>query len=137
MVVWAKITGEHLTGSLKTEFKTVYYMVRCYCSNHHQQAPKLSTSVCAECNDLLEYAALRLDRCPYGQNKPICNRWPIDCYKPEQKEQMRLVMRYSGPRMLLSHPMLALRHLYHERGAVAALPKGNVSNRHERLKQKG
>ena len=119
MVVCAQITGERLTGSLKTEFKTVYYMVSCYCRNHHQQAQKLSTSLCSECNDLLEYAELRLDRCPYGQKKPTCNRYPNHSYKPDEKEQMRLIMRYSGPRMLLSHPILALRHLYHGHSAVA------------------
>lgn len=137
MVECARKPGGRLIGPLKTEFKTVYHMVRCYCRNHHQKAQKGCTGLCAECHDLLVYAELRLDRCPYGQNKPTCNRCPIHCYKPEQKEQMRLVMRYSGPRMLLSHPILALRHLYHEHRSVPELPKGNASNRHQRLKRKG
>lgn len=136
MVVRTQITGERLIGSLNTEFKTVYHMVSYYCRNHHQQAREQKTGLCAECHDLLEYAELRLDRCPYGQSKPTCNRCPIHCYKPEQKQQMRLVMKYSGPRMLLSHPILALRHLWHEHRAVSALPKGNVSNRHQRLNRK-
>jgi hypothetical protein len=27
------------------------------------------------------------------------------------REQMRAVMRYSGPRMILAHPVMALRHV--------------------------
>lgn len=30
------------------------------------------------------------------------------------KERMREVMRYAGPRMLLYHPVAALRHLWQE-----------------------
>lgn len=32
-------------------------------------------------------------------------------------------MRYSGPRMLLKHPVMAIRHLLHARKAVPELPK--------------
>lgn len=60
---------------------------------------------------LLEYARQRRDRCPHGDNKPFCSNCPIHCYKPEMRQQMRAVMRYAGPRMLLSNPILALRHM--------------------------
>ena len=63
---------------------------------------------------MLEYARQRRDRCPHGDNKPFCSNCPIHCYKPEMKERMRLVMRYAGPRMLLYHPIAALRHLWQE-----------------------
>ena len=36
---------------------------------------------------------------------------PIHCYAKAEREQMREVMRHSGPRMLLRHPVLAIRHL--------------------------
>lgn len=35
----------------------------------------------------------------------------VHCYKPEVREQIRQVMRFSGPRMLLYHPVLAVWHL--------------------------
>ncbi len=119
-----------LLGKLATEFKTVQAMVKIYCNNHHESKGQL----CVECLDLLQYAELRLDRCPYGENKPTCNKCPIHCYKPEQKEQMRLVMRYSGPRMLLKHPILAIRHLIHEQRNVPVKPAANASNRYKRRK---
>ncbi|WP_165313812.1 nitrous oxide-stimulated promoter family protein [Vibrio ziniensis] len=119
-----------LLGSLQTEFKTVSAMVRIYCRKHHAS----KTALCEGCKSLLHYAEIRLDRCPYGQNKPTCNRCPIHCYKPEPKESMRLVMRYSGPRMLLVHPILAIRHLLHERKEPPPQIEKDASNRHQRLK---
>ncbi|MGR5381923.1 nitrous oxide-stimulated promoter family protein [Vibrio harveyi] len=118
-----------LLGKLATEFKTVKAMVEVYCKDHHGTKGEL----CGECRELLEYAEVRLDRCPYGEDKPTCNKCPTHCYKPEPKEQMRLVMRYSGPRMLLKHPILAIRHLVHEKREVPNKPAANVSNRHKRM----
>ncbi|MGC9401647.1 nitrous oxide-stimulated promoter family protein [Vibrio genomosp. F10] len=126
------MTFEHsnlLNDSLLTEFKTVHSMLLIYCRHHHGAA-----SLCQACQELADYAETKLDRCPYGQEKPTCNRCPIHCYKPKQKEQMRLVMRYSGPKMLIPHPILAIRHLIHERKTVPDKPKPNASNRHKRQK---
>lgn len=119
-----------LSGKLLTESKTVQGMVHIYCHQHHGT----QKAICVECQALIDYAKMRLDRCPYGQNKPTCNRCPIHCYKPEPKEQMRLVMRYAGPRMLLHHPILAIRHLLNERKTLPELPLNNQSNRQKRLK---
>ena len=35
----------------------------------------------------------------------------VHCYQPQMREQIRQVMRYSGPRMLFHHPVMAIRHL--------------------------
>ncbi|MGF1910844.1 nitrous oxide-stimulated promoter family protein [Vibrio kasasachensis] len=128
--------SEMLSGELFKEYKTVAYMMEIYCKQHHQRVGE--EALCQQCLELLAYAEVRLDRCPYGQNKPTCNRCPIHCYKPEPKAEMKVVMRYSGPRMLLPHPILAIRHLIHERRpAPDAKPAANQSNRHLRIKSKG
>lgn len=127
-------TSTLLTGALVKEFQTVSAMVQIYCHDHHDAQTKGEDTLCDECRALLSYAEQRLDRCPYGQSKPTCNRCPIHCYKPAPKEQMRLIMRYAGPRMLLHHPLLAIRHLLHERKAVPSQPPMNQSNRHLRQK---
>ncbi len=119
-----------LKGALFTEFKTVSAMIDIYCRKHHRN----TSSECEECQQLRTYAETRLDRCPYGQSKPTCNKCPFHCYKPEPKQQMKSVMRYSGPRMLLPHPILAIRHLLHERRAIPEKIEKNASNRHMRLK---
>ncbi|MEG0375126.1 MAG: nitrous oxide-stimulated promoter family protein, partial [Raoultibacter sp.] len=33
------------------------------------------------------------------------------CYKPEEREKIRAVMRHAGPRMMTKHPIAAIRHL--------------------------
>lgn len=132
----AKPHSELLTAELLKEYQTVAYMMEIYCKRHHSREE--GQTLCSLCRELLDYAEVRLDRCPYGQNKPTCNRCPIHCYKPEPKVQMKAVMRYSGPRMLLPHPLLALRHLRHEkRPAPSSKPVANLSNRHLRTKNKG
>ncbi|MGR5205955.1 MULTISPECIES: nitrous oxide-stimulated promoter family protein [Vibrio] len=124
--------SEILLGKLATELKTVKAMIEVYCHDHHGTKGEL----CSACRKLLDYAEVRLDRCPYGEDKPACNKCPIHCYKPEPKELMRLVMRYSGPRMLIHHPILAIRHLVHEKRSVPEKPIANASNRHRRAAQK-
>ncbi|MGR5078892.1 nitrous oxide-stimulated promoter family protein [Photobacterium swingsii] len=116
-----------LLGSLNTEFKTLTAMVHIYCRDHHG-----STTLCAECDDFLSYAKMRLDRCPYGEAKPTCKQCPIHCYKKEYKNRSQIIMRYSGPRMLYKHPILAIRHLLAERRPVPSKPATNASNRHRR-----
>jgi Nitrous oxide-stimulated promoter len=86
-------------------------MVRLYCADHHHH----ENGLCPACRDLLDYSLQRLDRCPYGEAKPACRECPVHCYQPARRDAMREVMREAGPKMLLSHPWLALVHLWKER----------------------
>jgi len=92
---------------LAREWLTVKIMVGIYCADHHNFS---SDSLCEHCDEFLHYAERRLEKCPYGEDKPTCANCPIHCYKPARKEQVRKIMRYAGPRMLLRHPILAVRH---------------------------
>ena len=67
--------------------------------------------LCADCAELLAYARARLEKCRYGAEKPTCAKCTTHCYKPAMRERVRAVMRYSGPRMLKEHPVLAVAHL--------------------------
>jgi len=82
-------------------------MIRMYCSAHHQRGKTL----CQECNALLEYATRRLEKCPFGENKPVCQRCPVHCYTKEKRAHVRRVMRFAGPRMIWHHPLLTVRHV--------------------------
>lgn len=101
------------------ESKTIDTMVTMFCRDHHSR----SDVPCSECADLRAYALQRLEKCPFGDGKPTCAKCPIHCYRPAMRERIREVMRYSGPRMLLQHPVLAIRHMLHERKAVPAMRK--------------
>ncbi|MCE9680251.1 nitrous oxide-stimulated promoter family protein [Shewanella sp. AS1] len=125
------MTTQLLDGKLLREFQTIKAMVEIYCKAHSHTKSK--TTLCDECQAFLEYAHTRLDRCPYGQQKPTCNKCPVHCYKPELKAKAREIMIFSGPRMLLPHPIMAIRHLLAERAPVPGKPPAGVSNRHIRL----
>lgn len=43
--------------------------------------------------------------------KTFCSNCRVHCYKPEMREKIREVMRFSGPRMIWYHPMAAISHV--------------------------
>ena len=90
------------------EKRVVRLMVGIYCRDVHGSA---KGKLCLECAALADYADKRVDACRRGQEKTFCANCPSPCYKPAMREQIRLVMRHSGPRMLLHHPALAMKHL--------------------------
>lgn len=102
------------------ELRTIAAMVEMYCRDHHGT----KGNICDDCAELLVYAEKRLEKCPYHEDKPVCNKCPIHCYKPNRREQVRVVMRYAGPRMLWRHPVLAIRHKIDERRKAPPDPKG-------------
>ena len=89
------------------EKKIVATMIKLYCNKNHSTKKQL----CAECLELNEYALKRLDGCKFGNNKTNCADCRIQCYKKDMKENINKVMRYSGPRMIIYHPIMAIEHL--------------------------
>ena len=92
---------------LARERLTMAKMIGIYCSAHHNSS---RDQLCAECAEFLDYADVRLDKCPYGDDKPTCSNCPVHCYKPAQRSRVKEIMRYAGPRMLIYHPLLAIAH---------------------------
>jgi hypothetical protein len=101
--------GPRLPRRLRSEHRTFVSMAKIYCAHHHQPGPG---GLCEQCAALMDYAEKRLEKCPYGENKPTCANCPIHCYKPEPREQAREIMRFAGPRMPLRHPLRSLTHLF-------------------------
>ena len=112
-------------GRLGRERRTVAAMVALRCRDLHGTDGEL----CTECRTLGDYADYRLDRCPYGDEKPTCVNCPIHCYAKTERAQMKEVMRYSGPRMLLRHPILAIRHMLDGRKEAPPLGTRTVRER--------
>ena len=84
-------------------------MIALYCRNQHKRSKK--EGLCPECAALLEYAASRSDKCPFMETKTFCANCRVHCYKPEMREKIREVMRFSGPRMIFHHPIMAIHHV--------------------------
>lgn len=53
----------------------------------------------------------RSDKCPFMETKTFCSNCRVHCYKPEMREKIREVMRFSGPRMIFYHLVMAIRHV--------------------------
>ncbi|HWR70875.1 MAG TPA: nitrous oxide-stimulated promoter family protein [Dehalococcoidia bacterium] len=87
------------------ESRTVAVMIGLYCHSHHGSARP-----CAECSELLAYTNERLEECPFQEGKTTCAKCPVHCFQPAMRDKIKAVMRHSGPRMLRTHPILAMRH---------------------------
>lgn len=84
-------------------------MIRMYCKGKKHS----SNGLCPSCSELVEYAQTRIDRCPLMETKSFCSSCTVHCYETGMRERIRVAMRYSGPRMVYHHPLLALDHLMH------------------------
>jgi hypothetical protein len=91
---------------LSREWRTMMAMVCIYCRAHHHP----DDGLCADCEQFLSYANTRLERCRFGAEKPTCAKCPVHCYQRERREQVRVIMRHAGPRMIWEHPVMSLRH---------------------------
>ncbi len=100
-------------SSLQREQKTIAAMIRIFCDAHHRTDGQV---LCPACEELLTYAKERLKRCPFGEDKGACSKCRIHCYKPEMRKRVTEVMRYSGPKMITRHPLLAIDHLLKAKG---------------------
>ena len=113
-----------LTRRLIREKKTIEVMVRLYCHAKHGA----NVDLCEDCADLLQYANKRIQKCPYGENKPACDTCPTHCYVAARRSHIKTVMRYAGPRMMWRHPWLAVRHLLDGRKMAASTKADMESN---------
>jgi hypothetical protein len=97
-------------GRSERELRTVRIMIGMYCRNRHG-----GRMLCDDCRSLCSYAEKKILKCQFGAKKPACSQCPIHCYKPQMRKQIGEVMRYAGPKMMFSHPILAFRHLIAQR----------------------
>ena len=99
------------------EKETVSLMIQLYCKKQHHT----KNGLCDECKALDDYAKQRSDKCPFMETKTFCSNCKVHCYKPQMREKIRQVMRFSGPRMIMYHPVMAIRHLIETKKEKKAL----------------
>lgn len=105
----------------------VSQMIALWCRAHHDAVPvgddatadglantvrlgRRDIRLCPDCAELRDYAIARIKHCPHMDTKTFCSACPTHCYKPEMRERIREVMRWSGPRMLRYRPIPAIKH---------------------------
>lgn len=117
------------------DVRTLGDFVHIYCAGQHRdrarrpaqtQAAALGVYgrrapvVCEECEEHLAYGEKRRAFCPKDP-KPFCAHCDTHCYKPDEREWQRRMMRYSGPRSVLrGHALDAIRHALEARKHRAA-----------------
>lgn len=93
---------------LSREKRIIFVMVHMYCRDvHHTQ-----NELCPDCLDALQYANRHIDRCPFKTEKPTCSVCTVHCFRPPQKDTIKTIMRYAGPRMAWRHPLLSITHFF-------------------------
>ena len=88
------------------EKRIVSLMIAIYCRAKHG-----GRGLCPDCAALDAYARLCSDRCPFMETKTFCSNCRVHCYRPDMREKIRAVMRFSGPRMIFYHPVMAICHV--------------------------
>lgn len=80
-----------------------------YCHSHHNTS---GDKLCPKCTALLATVMTRMNRCPYGITKPICDRCDrtVQCFGPHQARDFLHIMSSAQKRMFLRHPMMAFKH---------------------------
>ena len=101
------------------EKKIVSEMISLYCRKKHGT----KRGLCTECAALDAYAKMRSDSCPFMETKTFCSNCKVHCYKPDMRERIRKVMRFSGPRMLTVHPVMAVRHVIESKREKRSMEK--------------
>lgn len=109
---------------IEREKRTVSAMIELYCADQHATA---KGQLCPTCTELRTYAMQRLDLCPFQEEKSTCLNCAVHCYRADRKEEIRVVMRYAGPRMLRHHPILAIRHVLDGRRKAAPVKQTRAS----------
>lgn len=99
-----------LEKKVARERETIEFMIRYSCKKQHHQ-----DELCTDCEKLLAYANERITRCPFKETKTFCSACKVHCYEKTMRQKVRDIMRFSGPRMLFHHPVMALHHLYIEK----------------------
>ena len=93
------------------EKRMVSQMIALYCRKKHHTRGDL----CPQCAALDAYAKMRADKCPFMETKTFCSNCWVHCYSPDMRAKIREVMRFAGPRMILHHPVSAIRHVVETR----------------------
>ncbi|MBQ8625218.1 MAG: nitrous oxide-stimulated promoter family protein [Agathobacter sp.] len=135
---------KNIESKREQEKKLVSQMIALYCKDLHKASYEASSRdtkggslyrggnlekvvLCEECAKLEAYARLRSEKCPFMETKTFCSNCKVHCYKPDMRQKIREVMRYSGPRMIFYHPITAIRHVIETKKEKKRLEKENES----------
>ena len=98
---------ELMKNNTPKEKENIHKTFGVYCrANHNTEGDKL----CPKCTALLTTVFTKIGRCPYGIGKPICDKCETPCFGENATKEFRNIMSSSQRKMLLSHPMMTIKH---------------------------
>ena len=114
-----------MTKKERKDLRVLVSFTSVYCRHHHDEAkagvdignescaPLVEGKhpVCTDCREFLAYAVARRIHCPLDP-KPDCKHCPVHCYKPNYRQQVKDVMRFSGKHLLLRGRLDLLWHYF-------------------------
>jgi Nitrous oxide-stimulated promoter len=80
-----------------------------YCGKYHSSE---KGELCDSCSAELEYAIHKTKICPEKDQGKTCSDCKVHCFEAEHRERIKEIMRFAGPRLIWSHPLLSVRYIY-------------------------
>ena len=96
-----------LKGNVLKEKENIRKTFAAYCNSNHDTS---DGKLCPKCTALLTSVMLKIQRCPYGLSKPICDKCDTPCFGEETTNNFLKVMHAGQKKMRFSHPIMAIRH---------------------------
>ena len=78
-----------------------------YCNANHGTT---DNKLCAKCTAVLSTVMIKISRCPYGIGKPICEQCETPCFGERYTNEFLEIMKGGQKKMLLSHPIMTVKH---------------------------
>ena len=91
-----------MAGDVGKDLKVLEQFIQIYCETKHRGAEKTEKaglSLCAECHETLGYSRTRRQLCHFDP-KPTCKNCKVHCYKPDQRQRIKDIMRHSGMHLI-------------------------------------
>ena len=101
-------------NNVPKEKETIRKTFGVYCNANHGTT---DNKLCPKCTALLTTTMLKIQRCPYGIGKPICDVCETPCFGEVPTKEFRNIMKSGQKKMLLSHPLMAVKHKLASLGA--------------------
>ena len=96
-----------IKNNIPKEKKNIKKTFGVYCHQNHGTSGE---TLCPKCTALLATVMLKMNKCPYGITKPICDRCDRPCFGTGQTKEFLKIMSSSQKRMFLEHPIMTIKH---------------------------
>ena len=91
-----------MAAKVEKDIRILEKFIQVYCDTKHKDSEKITMNnldLCEECLETLNYSIQRREICSLDP-KPTCKNCEIHCYKTDQRQKIKDIMRHSGMHMI-------------------------------------